>query len=1216
MATSSNQTTPAYSGMLRTLENRIMQFLLFDGEKLAWLVIFVLAILSRFWGLGDRVMSHDESLHTRFSWGLYQGEGFSHTPLMHGPLLFHMTALSYLLFGDNDFTSRIYTAILGVAIVMMPVFMKKWLGKTGSIVASVGLLISPMMLYYSRYIRHDIPAILAAMVMAVATWKYIETRKFNNLLWLAGGFAVLFASKEVSFIYVAIYGSFLTVYFMGRMLDAPWESKAMQTAFTACIAAALVFLLGVGVAAFSADLVAGEEAADEGTAITEPIAVDPTADAVIDGSLPFDLTVPMMIALGGLSLSVLGIAVTGLIGQRGHLRNFPSFDVAMLMGTLILAKLSPFLITAAGFDPLDETPLGVRQSAMFTIPMIAISVLLGLWHFMEAPARTHVKRGHVDDQGNFVEEEVEVTPNLLDWVSAFFSSKWWAPGGIYWVFTLFFFTTMFTNAEGVGSGVVGSLGYWLAQQEVQRGGQPWYYYLLIQIPLYEFLPAILTTAAAFVGLGGLAAQLWKMLNPPKTRVEITSSEDAEEDVDQTDKLPDLHVDRTQPDKAREEQPLTFPVLGFLGYLAVMNLIAYSLAGEKMPWLTTHLTMPMILIGGWLVGRMIDRIDWIALWQSKAWIALLLLPVAVVATLRVLGPGCGLWGANPLCNTVIPVRYQARLFDDVSTLTLTSSGLWFGALAVLIVVIVAIVSLARYARFSDVVRLIMLFIIGWMTFLTIRIGWRAAYIDYDNATEFLVYAHSAGSVAEVMGQIEEMSLKTTDGYDLQIAYDNEVSWPMSWYFRDYPNAVYYAEQPTRSLIGDSVVILAGPSNFSKVESLIGDRYYKFDYIRMWWPMQDYFGYEEPEALAEMLGDIATDPALQRGLWDIFYDRDFDPYADAVAPYRGGSRPDFSLTSWPVAQRMYVYIRKDAFAEVWDYGVAASDIAEAIDPYAQNVREVNPALTFGNGLMAAPHGSDVGPDGNLYVADSQNHRIVVYSPDGTLVNTLGAYGLAPGEGLNEPWDVAVGPDGRVFVADTWNYRVAVFNSDGTFETSWGVQGPNELDNPYALWGPRGIAVDNNGMVYVADTGNKRVQVYSSEGDFVRQIGSGGALDGQLDEPAGLAIGPDGHLYVADTWNQRVQVFDANGTFLTRWTVEAWFAQSNERPYITVDEAGMVYITDPEAYRVIVFNGIGEYQYSFGDYIMLPKPGGIAIDDRGNLFVVDSEAGTVRNFELSTP
>src|SRR5690606_9408676 len=115
-----------------------------NWEAIAYVIIFVLAVFTRFHELGVRVMSHDESLHTRYSYNLYNEGNFQHTPLMHGPILFHMTALSYFLFGDNDFTGRLYPAVLGVLLVMFPLLFRRWLGRAGALLASIMLLISPL----------------------------------------------------------------------------------------------------------------------------------------------------------------------------------------------------------------------------------------------------------------------------------------------------------------------------------------------------------------------------------------------------------------------------------------------------------------------------------------------------------------------------------------------------------------------------------------------------------------------------------------------------------------------------------------------------------------------------------------------------------------------------------------------------------------------------------------------------------------------------------------------------------------------------------------------------------------------------------------------------------------------------------------------------------------------------------------------------------------
>src|SRR5512134_2685616 len=117
--------------------------------------IILLAIVTRFYDLESRVMSHDESLHTYFSWLLYRGQGYQHTPMMHGPLQFHMIALTYFLFGVSDFTARIPAVLFSIATVWMVWRWRRYLGKWGMIVAALLMVISPYMLYYGRYVRND-----------------------------------------------------------------------------------------------------------------------------------------------------------------------------------------------------------------------------------------------------------------------------------------------------------------------------------------------------------------------------------------------------------------------------------------------------------------------------------------------------------------------------------------------------------------------------------------------------------------------------------------------------------------------------------------------------------------------------------------------------------------------------------------------------------------------------------------------------------------------------------------------------------------------------------------------------------------------------------------------------------------------------------------------------------------------------------------------------
>src|SRR5512139_819166 len=193
------------------LDRPVLASVHLDVEKTLYLVLIVLAILTRFWALGDRGMSHDESLHTYYSWNLFKGGGFSHTPLMHGPFLFHINALIYSLLGADDFTARISAAIFGVVLVGLPYFMRRWLGRTGGLVTSFLLLISPSIWYHGRYIRDEAYMLVWAVLIAWGLFAYLQKRSNKWLYLIAGSLAFGFLSMESTFILAVIFGVFVSV---------------------------------------------------------------------------------------------------------------------------------------------------------------------------------------------------------------------------------------------------------------------------------------------------------------------------------------------------------------------------------------------------------------------------------------------------------------------------------------------------------------------------------------------------------------------------------------------------------------------------------------------------------------------------------------------------------------------------------------------------------------------------------------------------------------------------------------------------------------------------------------------------------------------------------------------------------------------------------------------------------------------------------------------
>ena len=167
-----------------------------DPEYLPFIGLMVLGLVLRFWDLGTKAFHHDESLHAFYSWRLYDGQGYVHDPMMHGPLLFELNALAYLLFGASDFTARMVPALFGVALIGLPYFLRNELGRAGAIAASAILVISPAFLYFSRFIRHDIYVDFFTLLLVVGIFRYLATENRAWFYTACVSAALLFATKE------------------------------------------------------------------------------------------------------------------------------------------------------------------------------------------------------------------------------------------------------------------------------------------------------------------------------------------------------------------------------------------------------------------------------------------------------------------------------------------------------------------------------------------------------------------------------------------------------------------------------------------------------------------------------------------------------------------------------------------------------------------------------------------------------------------------------------------------------------------------------------------------------------------------------------------------------------------------------------------------------------------------------------------------------------
>jgi hypothetical protein len=228
--------------------------------------------------------------------------------------------------------------------------------------------------------------------------------------------------------------------------------------------------------------------------------------------------------------------------------------------------------------------------------------------------------------------------------------------------------------------------------------------------------------------------------------------------------------------------------------------------------------------------------------------------------------------------------------------------------------------------------------------------------------------------------------------------------------------------------------------------------------------------------------------------------------------------------------------------------------------------------------------------------------------------GTSGSGDGQ-LFTPRAVATDSAGNVYVADTGNNRIQQFDSSGAFIRKWGGSGSGAGQFNY----PDGVAVGPAGHVYVADTGNHRIEEFDPSGAFVRQWGSKGSRSGQFRYPDGVAVDSVGHVFVTDRDNNRVQEFDSSGAFIRKWGSKGSGNGRFRSPEdVATDAAGHVYVADRDNSRVQEFDSSGAFIRKWGSQGsgngQFSSPGGVAVDSVGHVFVADRDNNRVQEFDSS--
>jgi DNA-binding beta-propeller fold protein YncE len=512
-------------------------------------------------------------------------------------------------------------------------------------------------------------------------------------------------------------------------------------------------------------------------------------------------------------------------------------------------------------------------------------------------------------------------------------------------------------------------------------------------------------------------------------------------------------------------------------------------------------------------------------------------------------------------------------------------------------------------------------------LTVYFAWNLAFVRYDSAREYLVYAHGTPDVKQVLADIDTIREVFPDDQSLVVMYEHNVSWPMAWYFRD-DGAVrlYDGKAPTADLQQASV-ILAGAAVASNVQPLVQRGYVTRRFRLIWWPEESYKEFNA----ASLQGVFHQD---QRRQWlDRFLWREHSGLTEEA---------------WPHVGYFDMHVKRDLAPVIWpptEYPTLYEMTPDlTLNPELALKLELAGVVADSGGQaeLARPLGVSIGLEGRRVVTDGDRDTVSVFGRNGERLWEVGGHcdigtpetcddpdGDGPlrlGDGqFNEPWGAAMDADGRLFVADTWNHRVQRFSSDGRFELAWGAALDKELPNrnPIGLFGPRGIAVEADGSVVVADTGHHRLLRFSPEGELIGELGSPGTNPGQFQEPVAVWPGANGDLWVTDTWNGRIQRISAANVPLGEISVplSMWSTRyPDDKPFVGVVPGGLV-VTDPLNSRLVFFGLDGEllgYQdlTEFQDAGQEPPmPIGIAVDGLTETIVVADGANS-RLLELRLP
>lgn len=258
--------------------------------------------------------------------------------------------------------------------------------------------------------------------------------------------------------------------------------------------------------------------------------------------------------------------------------------------------------------------------------------------------------------------------------------------------------------------------------------------------------------------------------------------------------------------------------------------------------------------------------------------------------------------------------------------------------------------------------------------------------------------------------------------------------------------------------------------------------------------------------------------------------------------------------------------------------------------------------GQGLLNGPLSVAVGRD-RVYVTDSKGNQVNVYNKAGKFILSFGQEGNQKGQFIY-PNAIAIDGDNNIYVGEIQNHRIQVFEPNGKYIRT--ISGTKEnMITPLAITihGSSLYISDRTGQIIIMDLNGKVMSKFSKPG----------TKEGMLNYPNGLVVANDGRIFVSDTGNSRVQIFSPQGIYLQ--TLNTRGSELNLPRGIAFDDLGQLYVVDVFNHNILVFGANLSFLYSFGERGMeegfFNFPNGIAVDNEFKIYITDRENQRVQVF-----